>query len=202
MQASNIETTEKPREGKGSLAFFLEFLRHPLQIGSVIPSSRFLEKRILETAGVARARMIVELGPGTGGTTRAILGAMADDARMLSLEINPQFHEMLCEIRDKRFRPHLGSACDIRESLSRHDLPAPDLVISGIPFSTMPRELGTRIIEEVRESLAPGGHFVAYQARDRVAVLGRDVMGPENAAPLELRNIPPMRVYRWRKDEA
>lgn len=201
MQASNIETTDKPREGKGSLAFFLEFLRHPLQIGSVIPSSRFLEKRILETAGVSEARMIVELGPGTGGTTRAILRAMSHEARLLNIEINPQFHEILGEIRDKRLRAHLGSACDIREALSGHGLPSPDLVISGIPFSTMPRELGTQIIREVQASLAPGGHFVAYQARDRVAVLGREVMGPEDAAPLELLNIPPMRVYRWRKPQ-
>ncbi len=55
----------------GRLALFQEFLKHPLQIGSVISSSRFLECRVVETAGISSAKTIVELGPGTGGTTRA-----------------------------------------------------------------------------------------------------------------------------------
>ena len=60
----------------GRFVFFQEFLKHPLQIGSVIPSSRFLEQRILEAAGIATVKTVVELGSGTGGTTRAILRAM------------------------------------------------------------------------------------------------------------------------------
>jgi len=54
----------------GRLALFQEFLKHSLQIGSVISSSRFLEYRVAETAGISSAKTIVELGPVTGGTTR------------------------------------------------------------------------------------------------------------------------------------
>jgi phospholipid N-methyltransferase len=57
--------------GNGYLAFFRGFLRHPSLIGSVIPSSRFLERRVVEVAGIAHSRSVVELGPGTGGITRA-----------------------------------------------------------------------------------------------------------------------------------
>ena len=69
----------KPANSKvnGRLVFFQEFLKHPLQIGSVIPSSRFLERRIVAAAGAASAEVIIELGPGTGGVTRAILRAMS-----------------------------------------------------------------------------------------------------------------------------
>ena len=52
------------------LAFFHGFLKKPGQVGSIIPSSRFLERRIVRAAGIQRARLVVELGPGTGGTTR------------------------------------------------------------------------------------------------------------------------------------
>jgi phospholipid N-methyltransferase len=55
----------------GSLVFLQEFLKHPLQIGSVIPSSRFLEQRVVEAAGAADGEVIVELGPGVGGITWA-----------------------------------------------------------------------------------------------------------------------------------
>ena len=52
----------------GSLVFLQEFLKHPLQIGSIIPSSRFLERRVVEAAGAADGEVIVELGPGVGGS--------------------------------------------------------------------------------------------------------------------------------------
>ena len=70
---------------------------------------------------------------------------------------------------------HEGSAADIPEALVKHDLGAPDVVLSGIPFSTMPRELGLAILRSVKASLAPGGRFVAYQFRDVVHTLGKQV---------------------------
>lgn len=182
----------------GSQLFLQQFLKHPLQIGSIIPSSRFLERRIVEAAGINRAKVVVELGPGTGGTTRALLRAMSQDARLLTIEINPQLHALVSHIGDERLIPHFGSACDIADILATYDLNAPDVVISGIPFSTMSRELGTRIIEQVSSVLSENGRFVAYQARDRVATLCRPIMGTEQAAT-EYFNIPPMRVYQWQK---
>ena len=65
----------------------------------------------------------------------------------------------------------------------------------------MPESVGERILHEVWAALAPGGRFIAYQFRDRVAVLGRRILG-EPEMDLELLNVPPMRVYRWRKAAA
>jgi phospholipid N-methyltransferase len=182
----------------GRLAFIQEFLKHPLQIGSIIPSSRFLEQRIVLAAGVASASVVVELGPGTGGTTRAILRAMPPHARLLCIEVNPNFHALLSRIDDERLIRHLGSARDLKEILSRYNLAAPNAVISGIPFSTMSRRLGSEIIETISSVLAPKGRFVAYQASDRVATLCRPILGAGQSAT-ELLNIPPMRIYQWEK---
>jgi phospholipid N-methyltransferase len=179
-------------------AFFQGFLNNPREVGSIIPSSRFLERRIVRSAGIEQARTIVELGPGTGGTTRALLRAMSDDANLLSVELNPRFVNLLRRETDPRFNVWQGSAADIKKALQEHDLPSPDVVLSGIPFSTMPRELGMEILHSVRESLAPGGRFVAYQVRDRVEILGRQVFGPARVQT-EILNVPPMRVYRWVK---
>ena len=103
----------------GRFVFFQEFLKHPLQIGSVIPSSRFLEQRILEAAGIATVKTVVELGSGTGGTTRAILRAMPQHAKLLSIEINPHFHSVVSRIQDDRLIAHLGNACRLKEIISR-----------------------------------------------------------------------------------
>jgi phosphatidylethanolamine/phosphatidyl-N-methylethanolamine N-methyltransferase len=182
------------------MAFFRGFLSRPKEVGSIIPSSRFMEKRIVDTANLAHAKLAIELGPGTGGTTKALLNSMAPDAVLLVIEINPDFVELLKDtIRDPRLIVHHGSAADIPEALRKHDLEKPDVILSGIPFSTMEKSLGLEILRSVHANLPEGGSFVAYQFRDRVESLGRTVFGPA-WVQTELLNVPPMRVYRWDKD--
>lgn len=180
------------------LAFFQGFLKNPARVGSVIPSSRFLERRVVELAEVGRARSVVELGPGTGGTTRALLRAMAPDTRLLGIELDPDFVRILSAIRDPRLVIHHGDARGLERHLRAHRFPAPEVVVSGIPFSTIPRRIGREIVQAVFHALAPGGRFVAYQVRDRVGELGRELFGRPQVQ-VELLNVPPMRVYRWIK---
>ncbi len=184
------------------IAFLRGFLERPKEVGSIIPSSRWMERRITRTADLAHAKLAIELGPGTGGTTKALLQAMAPDAKLLAIEINPGFCDLIeRSIGDPRLIVHHGSAAEIPEALVKHDLSSPDVILSGIPFSTMPRELGLAILRSVRASLAPGGRFVAYQFRDVVHTLGKQVFGPASVQ-LELLNVPPMRVYRWDVSES
>lgn len=180
-------------------AFFLGFLREPSQVGSVIPSSRFLEQRIVEASNLSAAKRVVELGPGTGGTTRTFLRHLGRDARLLSIELSPYFHELLGDIADPRHVNHLGSAEDLAEILAAHGMEHPDVVISGIPFSKMPGAVATRVAQAVKDNLADGGRFIAYQFRRDVAAITDPVMGAHTRCTLELRNIPPMRVYSWFK---
>jgi len=186
-------------EANGHLVFFQEFLKHPLQIGSVIPSSRFLERRIVKAAGVASAERIIELGPGTGGVTRAILRAMPPQAKLLSIEINAQFHALVNRIEDQRLIAHLGRAHERTEIVATYGLEAPNVIVSGIPFSTMSQSEGARILAAVASLLAPNGRFVAYQVSKQVATLCQPLLGPGQAS-LELLNIPPMRIFQWVKN--
>jgi phospholipid N-methyltransferase len=62
----------------------------------------------------------------------------------------------------------------------------------------MRRELALSILRSVHDSLAPSGRFVAYQFRDRVEILGREMFGRARVQT-ELLNVPPMRVYSWQK---
>ena len=180
------------------LAFLKGFLRHPELVGSIVPSSKYLEKRIVNAALTSKARLVVELGPGTGGTTRAILDSLPEDGKLLAIEINPQFVDLLKNLNDSRLVVHLGSAENIREVLKSFNGLRPDAVVSGIPFSTMPPARGERILANVWSCLAPGGCFVAYQFRKRVAELGRASLGhPETE--MEFLNVPPVRLFCWRK---
>ncbi|MEI7446610.1 MAG: methyltransferase domain-containing protein [Burkholderiales bacterium] len=181
------------------LAFLMGFVRDPAGVGSVVPSSARLERRLARNARIAEARTIVELGPGTGGTTRAFLKAMSPQARLMAIELDPVFHARIAEsVRDPRLFVECGSAERIAEMLAARRLPAPDAIVSGIPFSTMPQDVGERIAAAVAAVLAPGGRFVAYQVRPRVA----EFTSPHLGAPKfewEAWNIPPMRVFTWVK---
>jgi phosphatidylethanolamine/phosphatidyl-N-methylethanolamine N-methyltransferase len=178
--------------------FLQEFLKNPRQVASIIPSSRFLERRIVELAEIRTARTVVELGAGVGGTATAILAAMLPDAKLLSIEINPHFCSLLNHISDERLIVHCGSAQEIRAALSRYGLSAPDVVISGIPFSTIKLRTGLLILEEIASTLISGGRFVAYQISNQVDELSRPLLGPARVE-LEFLNIPPLRLYRWDK---
>jgi phosphatidylethanolamine/phosphatidyl-N-methylethanolamine N-methyltransferase len=180
------------------VVFLQEFLKHPYQVASIIPSSRFLEQRISQQAAISSAHTVVELGAGTGGTTRAMLRDLPRDAKLLVVEINTRFCELLRRIDDKRLIVHHGNAQDLQNALVQHGLPAPDVIVSGIPFSTMGNGTGTQILKAVAAALAPGGRFVAYQVSKQVDELASPLLGSAQVE-VELFNIPPMRIYRWDK---
>jgi phosphatidylethanolamine/phosphatidyl-N-methylethanolamine N-methyltransferase len=178
--------------------FFQAFLRSPQVVASVIPSSSFVERRVVRAADAARAGVVVELGGGTGGITRSLLQAIGAHSRLLVIERTAKFVETLQRIDDDRLEVVHGCASSIATELKRRGYPAADAVISGIPFSTMPKTLALEIIAAVYEALASGGRFVAYQVSDRVAEYTRPLMG-EPAVEFELRNVPPLRLFTWRK---
>ncbi len=192
-----IDLTQRPASDR--LAFLRGFLRSPRSVGSVIPSSRFLERRVVAAARLNGARVVVELGPGTGGTTRAILAALGPQARLLCIERDPAFADSLGAIEDRRLIVHCGDAADLAGTLAEHGLAAPQAVISGIPFSTMPHAVSRQVAERVAHGLAIEGCFVAYQLRADVTNFMTPLLGAPERLGLELRNIPPMRVYRWHK---
>lgn len=187
------------KKSSGVMLFLKEFIRHPTQLGSVIPSSGYLKRRIISNAQTADAKVIVELGPGNGGTTQTILDDMPADAKLLCIELNPQLYKLVSGISDARFIAHHGDACDIESILQTYNLANPDVVISGIPFSCMEKEVGSALIEKIHSLLTPGGRFVAYQVNPRVSQLNTFFDQTFKTVETEWLNIPPLRVWRWQK---
>lgn len=183
------------------MEFLQGFLRHPRQIGSLVPSSRFLERRVARLSALATARSVVELGPGTGGTTRALLAAMPPQAALLSVELSPDFIPTLRAIDDDRLIVHHGNAERLADILDQYAWPSVDVIVSGIPFSLLRPDSRRRVIDAVWSALTPGGRFVAYQICGHIHQLAQPLFGPAQVA-VELRNLPPMRIYAWRKEAA
>lgn len=180
-------------------AFLRGFLAHPFEVASIVPSSVFLEAHVVQAADLGQALCVVELGPGTGGTTRALLRSLAPQARLLAIELNPGFCGRLRgQIDDPRLAVHAGSAESLSDALRCRGLPAADVVVSGIPFSTLPCDAAERLAASIHANLAPGGRVVAYQCSTHVAGYLTPHLGPPNTA-WEWRSLPPMRVFVWIK---
>ena len=151
------------------LLFARNFFRHPRMLGSIIPSSRFLIKQLLEPIDWSRARVIVEYGPGVGGITKEVLRRMRADGTLIAIEMNPDFVTYLRgAINDRRLKIVEGSAAEADDILRRLGYAHADYIISGIPFSTISAPVRESILRKTCAMLAPGGAFLVYQFSTRV----------------------------------
>jgi phospholipid N-methyltransferase len=152
-----------------ALLFARNFFRHPRMLGSIIPSSRFLIKQLLQPIDWNQARVIVEYGPGVGVITAEILRRMRSDAILIAIELNPDFVTHLrSAMPDERLKVVEGSAEAVQEILARFGHGKANYIISGIPFSTIPAEIRERILRNTSTALAPGGAFLVFQFSTRV----------------------------------
>src|SRR5947209_1012337 len=111
--------------------FLKNFAQHPHLIGSAIPSSRYLINRALDHVDWHSARTMVEYGPGVGTFTRHILARMSPHARLLAIEVNGEFCEVLdSEFRDNRLEVVRGSAADVAQYMRSSALSSADFIMS------------------------------------------------------------------------
>ena len=177
------------------LLFARTFFRHPIMLGSVIPSSRFLIREVLDPIHWGRAQVLVEYGPGVGTITGEILARMRPHATLIAIETNPDFVRYLrSAYPDDRLRVVQGSAADVRTILREHGFESANYIISGIPFSTLPAPARERILRDTRAALEPGGSFLVYQFSARVLADLKRVFGDVQRG-FQLLNILPAHLF-------
>jgi phospholipid N-methyltransferase len=174
-------------------------MKDPAQVATICPSSRFLTDKIANRPCVRRATSLVELGPGEGGTTASLLSQMPADSRLLAIEKTKEFMPSLRAIEDPRLVAVCDDAAELPALLLRHEFAPPDVVVSGIPFSRIPRGVGRQIVHSIHSALCDGGHFIAYQVRGDVVELAEPWFGKAIESSLVAANLPPLRVHVWQK---
>jgi phospholipid N-methyltransferase len=164
-----MKVQNSKKSGGAALLFARNFLRHPRMLGSIVPSSRFLVRRLLAPIDWSQARVIVEYGPGVGVVTSQILRNMRPDATLIAIETNPQFVAFLrSSIDDARLKVVEESAEKIVEILRDSGYAGANYIVSGIPFSTMAPNVRERTLRYTNMALAPGGAFLVFQFSTRV----------------------------------
>lgn len=170
-----LKLTRRIKTMLGPWGIFIEgFLRHPVMVGSIIPSSRFTVAKMLAPVKWDECRLFVEYGPGVGTFCRPVLERLRRDGQLIVIDTNPLYIDYLRSvITDSRFTAVLGSAADVEEIVRAHGHDHADYVLSGLPFSTLPDGVGPAIAAATHRVLRPGGAFLVYQftakARDFMA---------------------------------
>jgi phospholipid N-methyltransferase len=183
------------RAASPRLQFLRGFIKNPVMVGSVIPSSAKLINRMLAPVDWANAKVFVEYGPGVGTFTRPILDRLAPDATLIAIDTNGDFTDYLSEaIDDERLLPVTGSAADVEKVLADRGFPHADYVLSGLPFSTLPPGVGDAIGAATARVIRPGGAFLVYQFSPKV----RDFIAPvfeRIERGFEWVNVPPATLF-------
>jgi len=175
--------------------FLRGFLKNPVMVGSVIPSSRVLIDKMLKPVDWANTKLFVEYGPGVGTFTRPILEKMGPDAKLIAIDTNPDFVDYLkSHIDDPRLVAVHGSAADVEKIVAEAGFDHADYVVSGLPFSTLPPGVGDKIGEATHRVIRPGGAFLIYQFSPKV----KDFIAPffdRIERGFEWINVPPATLF-------
>jgi phospholipid N-methyltransferase len=203
MPATNHARSERGSQGSGGgpfMMFLRGFIKHPVMVGSVIPSSKQLIDKMLGKVDWAECRLFVEYGPGVGTFTEHVLQRMAPDATLIAIDTNPDFTDYLNrKFRDSRLIAVTGSAADTRRIMAEAGFEEADYILSGLPFSTLPPGIGPKIAAETFAALRKGGCFLVYQFSPKV----RDFLAPHFARidkGFEWINVPPAQLFWAWKD--
>jgi len=197
-------TRRRDRRGANPQWQFLRgFLKNPVMVGSVIPSSRVLIEKMLRPVDWANTKVFVEYGPGVGTFTRPILELLGEDATLLTIDTNADFTKFLKEsIDDPRLVAVTGSAAEVEKILADRGFDKADYVLSGLPFSTLAPGVGEAIAEATAKVVRPGGAFLVYQFSPKV----HDFIKPHFERikrGFEWVNVPPATLFwAWREPAA
>ncbi len=168
-------------------------------VGSVIPSSRFLARKMLGSIDFKTAKVIIELGPGNGVFTRMMIEQLSPDAHLLVFELNDAFYEALKrEINDPRVHLIHDSAEHIGKYLDQYGLEEADVVLSSLPLANFPLVLKNKILSESHRILRSNGLYVQFQYSLNAKKVIKDFF-PSLQISFTPANFPPAFVYTCRK---
>ena len=179
--------------------FALAWLRAPLKVGAIVPSGPVLARAITSEIS-SKTGNVLELGPGTGVFTKALLARGVAPKNLTLLEFDPKLAKHL-RVRFPDVR--IVSECATKlESLGLYDEKGIGAVVSGLPLLSMPQNTIHSILEGAFSQLRDGGAIYQFTYRPLCPV-PRKVMKELDlksvCTSFSMRNLPPAWVFAIRK---
>jgi phosphatidylethanolamine/phosphatidyl-N-methylethanolamine N-methyltransferase len=189
---------KKPLRFDDEVRFIRSWLEKPLSTGAVTPSGRVLARTMARYVEPEVPGPVVELGPGTGPVTEALVAQGVDPARLVLVEFNPMF----CQLLRARFPAATvvqADAYGLRRALASVLRQPAAAMVSGLPMFTKPILTRVRLLRDALSLMQPGAPFVqfTYAVVPPIpqAFAGVRAEGSERI----WMNLPPARVWVYRQ---
>jgi phosphatidylethanolamine/phosphatidyl-N-methylethanolamine N-methyltransferase len=196
---SSVRALKKPPRLDDEVRFLRSWIEKPLHMGAVMPSGRLLARTMAQHVKIDSDDPVIELGPGTGAITSALLHRGVDQKRLVLVEYNTGFCALLRDRYPQAKVVH-GDAYTLRDTLW-NVLSAPaSAIVSGLPLVTKPMAIRLKLIRDAFAALAPGAPFVQF-TYSVAPPIPKSLPGVSTEASERIwMNLPPARVWVYRKD--
>jgi phosphatidylethanolamine/phosphatidyl-N-methylethanolamine N-methyltransferase len=195
------------QQKKSSLAdsarFIRQWVENPRLIGAVSPSGPALAKAMASYVDLKKQGPIIELGPGTGPVTQALLARGIAPERLVLVEYEQGFCHLLAE-RYPGVQIVQGDAYNLKHTLQNKLSAQPITVVSSLPLLVRPERDRVELLHQAFELMGPDGLFIQFTyglTKSPMPMHAHSITGAyvgKGSAPI-LLNIPPARVWRYRK---
>jgi phosphatidylethanolamine/phosphatidyl-N-methylethanolamine N-methyltransferase len=195
---SSVRALKKPLRLDDEVRFLRSWIEKPLHMGAVMPSGRVLARTMAQYVDVRSSGPVVELGPGTGAITNALIEHGVDQKRLVLVEYNPGFCALL---RDRYPQATVvqGDAYALRDALWDVLAVPASAVVSGLPLVTKPMLTRLKLMRDAFGALAPGAPFVQF-TYSVAPPIPKSLPGVSTEASERIwMNLPPARVWVYRK---
>jgi len=195
---STLSIAKKNLRIDDEVRFIRSWIERPLAIGAVTPSGKVLARTMASYVDPKLDGPVIELGPGTGPVTEALVDHGVDPSRLVLVEFNPNFCRLL-RTRYPRAMVVQGDAYRLKRLLgSLFNAPAA-AIVSGLPLVTKPLRTRLRLINDAFALLLPGAPFIQFTYAV-VPPIPPSLAGVRaNASERIWLNLPPARVWVYRK---
>jgi phosphatidylethanolamine/phosphatidyl-N-methylethanolamine N-methyltransferase len=189
---------EKKIQNLDEVRFIRSWLEKPLSTGAVAPSSKLLARTMAAYVDPQTTGPVIELGPGTGPVTEALVKQGVDPARLVLVEFNPTF----CRLLRSRYPDATvvqGDAYSLKRLLGSLLRQPAAAVVSGLPLFTKPLKMRLRLMYDAFTLMAPQAPFVQFTYA-MVPPIPKALSGVTAEASERIwLNLPPARVWVYRK---
>lgn len=189
-----------------NIEFLQAFLKSPLKVGAITPSSPELSSEMIAGIQPNPEKIVIELGVGTGSFTKRLREIVPDDRSYLGIEINSKFCRALRrEFTNLKFI--CGDATKLRDLHKNSGFGKVGYIISGIPFVTLPNEVGDQILEQVSKFMDEGNcvfrtfqyaHGYYMPSALKLRSFMRKRYGRAEKSEMIIKNVPPAFTLTWR----
>ena len=196
---TTLSVAKKTLRIDDEVQFLRSWIEKPLSTGAVMPSGKLLARAMARLVDTKIEGPIVELGPGTGPVTEALVEHGVDPARLVLVEFNPVFCRML-RSRYPAATVVQGDAYRLKNLLGSLLREPAAAVVSGLPLFTKPLRTRLRLVSDVFGLLLPSAPFIQFTYAV-VSPIPRKLPGVRAQSTERIwLNLPPAQVWVYRKD--